>query len=136
MIEQKTWQQEFNDRRLASGGWYGCIVDDGWKDIVLKCDEQLAFMDPNYKINQVKEKFGGLRFYFETEKTGIEQEIMWAIASYAERQSYSTCELCGKYGQLRDERRYIRTLCDSCEDDVAAEYARRRKEFEEKRAEL
>ena len=110
------WQQELNNKRLASGGWYGCIVNDGWKDIVLKTDAQLAFMDPDYKINQVKEKFGTLRYYFETEKVGIELEIMYAIASYAERLSASTCERCGRYGELCGES-WVVTLCTKCDEE-------------------
>lgn len=128
-----TWQDEFNDARRASGGWYGCIVSDGWKDLVLKTDRMLAHMDPNYKINQVKEKFGGLRYYFETEKTGVEAEIMNAITNYAENRSYHICETCGKFGELREERAWIVTLCDTCNDERNKEMKRREKNLKKMR---
>jgi hypothetical protein len=134
--EEKRWQEEFNDRKLASGGWYGCIVNDGWKDIVLECDAMLSYMDPNYKIQQVKEKFGTLRYYFDTEiEYGtIERDIMDAIVRSAEIRSASICEKCGKWGELRTDRSYIQTLCNSCEAAAVEAYAKRKAEAEAERA--
>jgi len=120
-----TWQEEFNDKRLAEGGWYGCDVGDGWQKIIMEADEQLAFIDPDYKIHQVKEKFGTLRFYFGTDKVGIEQQIMLAITYSAERRSSSTCEDCGKYGRYRPQLGWVRTLCNDCYALVPAERKRK-----------
>jgi len=39
-------------------------VDEGWYGLVTDCDAELAAMDANYQLLQVKEKFGGLRYYF------------------------------------------------------------------------
>lgn len=122
-----TWQEELNAKRLASGGWYGCIAPDGWKDIVLQADAMMAFIDPDYKIQQVKEKFGTLRFYYESSKQGVELSILEAIATAAENDSATTCEECGKYGTLRDKRYYIQTLCDGCEAVVAEETEKRKR---------
>ena len=128
-----TWQEKLNEKCLAEGGWYGCIAPDGWKDIILKADAMLTYMDPNYKINQVKQKFGTLRYYFETEKTGIELDIMYAIATQAEVYSASVCETCGKFGELRTERRFVETLCTKCDAVRAEEYAKWREEQNAKR---
>lgn len=114
---QKEWQDEFNDLRRADG-WYGCVVRDGWKKIVLETDEALAYIDPDYKIHQVKEKFGTLRYYFGTTKEGIDVYIMNCIADFAERRSTHTCEVCGNYGELRTKRYYVETLCNSCEESL------------------
>ena len=114
MSEEMSWQEELNEKRLKTRGWYGCIAPDGWKDIVLECDEMLAFIDPDYEIQQIKEKFATLRYYFDTKKTGVEGKIMEAIVSYAEGRSASTCESCGKYGKYRDDTYYVVTLCDEC----------------------
>ena len=111
--EHLSWQERLNKKRLKTKGWYGCIAPDGWKDIVEKTDEMLARIDPDYEITQVKEKYGTLRYYFTT---GVEQEkreIMYALVGYAEFKSAHTCEVCGKWGELRDGG-YIRTLCDTC----------------------
>jgi hypothetical protein len=109
------WQEELNQRRLKTRGWYGCIAPDGWKDIVLEADAMLVHIDPDYEIHQIKEKFGTLRYYFGSNKKlgEIESDIMYAIVGYAEAKSSRTCERCGSYGEIRDGN-YIRTLCDKC----------------------
>ena len=58
---------------------------------------------------QVKEKFGGLRFYYE----GGDDYIRGAV-SMAEIMASQTCEECGKPGQLRTGG-WMRTLCDEHE---------------------
>lgn len=58
--------------------------------------------------SQIKEKFGGLRFYLTS---GTEE--MYKICSEAESKSYKTCEQCGNPGKVRDGG-WILTLCDSC----------------------
>jgi ribosomal protein L37AE/L43A len=110
---KKTWQQELNEKR-QSDGWYGCSVNDGWQNIVLEADAMLEYIDPDYKISQVKEKFGSLRYIFETDKYGLERKIMDAIAEYAERKSNNTCEDCGEYGIIRGDIGWMLTLCDKC----------------------
>ena len=55
---------------------------------------------------QVKEKFGGLRFYVD----GGDDWVYGAI-SMAESMSYRTCEVCGAPGVTRGEG-WIRTTCD------------------------
>lgn len=112
------WRKEFNDARLAEGGWYGCIVGDGWKKLVLETDAMLAYVDPDYKIQQVKEKFGTLRYYFGTmhEYGTIEHDIMDSIVRAAESRSAGICEYCGKWGEMRDDRYWLKTLCDECNE--------------------
>ena len=55
---------------------------------------------------QVKEKFGGLRFYVNgaTDKH-------WNFISFAESMSYRTCEECGAAGKTYTDG-WHRTLCD------------------------
>ena len=59
-------------------------------------------------VYQVKEKFGGLRFYIEAGSEEIHQRIL-----QAERRSYLTCEECGRPG-LPNREGWIRTLCEEC----------------------
>lgn len=116
--EEVRWQEELNAKRLKTKSWYGCIAPDGWKDIVLKADEMMAFIDPDYEIHQIKEKFGTLRYYFGTtfEYGTVQSNIMEAIERWAESRSANTCESCGKYGELRDYS-WIVTLCDKCDEE-------------------
>lgn len=60
-------------------------------------------------IAQIKEKFGGLRFYVD-DATPEQQ----ALINSAESLSYKTCESCGSPGKVRNNRDWIVTLCDEC----------------------
>lgn len=44
------------------GRWISCAR--GWYPILVDLDEQLRALFPNYELQQVKEKYGGLRFYW------------------------------------------------------------------------
>lgn len=85
---------------------------------------------PQVVARQVKEKFGGLRFYVSggDDETG-------AMISFAERMSYSICENCGVMNEevICTGRGWVTTLCLKCrkpeETDVHLEA---QKEFEEK----
>jgi len=59
---------------------------------------------------QVKEKFGGLRFYIYG---GTER--MWGAISMAEAMSFKICESCGVPGH-KQPGGWIRTLCDPCQE--------------------
>ena len=88
----------------------------GWYPILVELDKNLAILNPDYEIHQVKEKFGGLRYYtdfsYSKDKGAIE------LISEAERQTFVTCEACGSTEEARvvsNSRRYLRTLCKICE---------------------
>lgn len=59
---------------------------------------------------QVKEKYGGLRFYVDGAN-----EYVRGLISMAESMSYRTCEECGNPGKPNDKG-WIITLCDSCRE--------------------
>ena len=60
-------------------------------------------------IEQIKEKFGGLRFYY---RGGDEQ--IHGMVRMAELWAGNTCEKCGDKGKRRDGG-WVRTLCDKHE---------------------
>lgn len=68
---------------------------------------------PEFFAIQVKEKFGGLRFYL----SGTTKEMLDATQE-AQRCSYEICEKCGAAGCLR-EGNWLRVLCDSCTGKAA-----------------
>lgn len=69
-------------------------------------------MDYDYPCaSQVKEKYGGLRFY----TTGTTPEVEQAIDE-AEEECSKTCEDCGKVGELCINGGWYRTLCEECVD--------------------
>jgi hypothetical protein len=57
-------------------------------------------------IQQIKEKFGGLRFYVNRGGDDVSNYI-----SFAEQMSYKTCEICGHPGERRNTG-WVKTLCN------------------------
>ena len=45
------------------GRWISC--DRGWYPIIVEVDRQLEELIPGYQVNQIKEKFGTLSYYFD-----------------------------------------------------------------------
>lgn len=66
---------------------------------------------------QVKEKFGGLRFYYD----GGDDHIS-GMVRMAESWAYHTCEECGSPGTMRTGG-WIRTLCDTHEAQRQERYS-------------
>ena len=87
---------------------FGFEVGDGWYKIIEELSEKLEPF--GIVAAQVKEKFGGLRFYIQAGN----DEAFKAIQE-AEDKSYETCEVCGKPGKLRGET-WLQTLCDECDN--------------------
>ena len=56
-------------------------------------------------VSQIKEKFGGLRFYVDNGN-----ENVYAVANYAEALSYRICEVCGNTGKTY-RTGWHKTLC-------------------------
>ena len=77
MSGQKMTQINEIEQRLISRipkGWGRYIsCNEGWYDILDKLDIKLSYLDPDYSIAQVKEKFGTLRFYFDTKEDQLPQ---------------------------------------------------------------
>jgi hypothetical protein len=103
---------------------YGVECGPGWRRLY----EPLLKLCDLYgvEVMQVKEKFGGLRFYVNG--TSDLDDLIVA----AERQSLRTCEDCGENGQTYNSEKnvhepkattgrsrtsgWIRTLCASCRE--------------------
>lgn len=92
----------------------GAYVSKGWKTLIEKlCNvlEHHIVALPNEERKemycvQIKEKFGGLRFYMNRSDDFVEGAI-----ALAETMSYTLCEECGGIGQRRSGD-YIQVLCD------------------------
>jgi hypothetical protein len=82
---------------------------------------------PQVTLDQVKEKFGTLRFYY----TGGDEYIS-GLVSMAESMSGVTCEECAKPAKTHGPG-WIRTICGPCEEKREAERAKYAKQngFEE-----
>lgn len=95
----------FADRpAIKSSGFFS--VGLGWYGIIKRLIKDLIELGWDKQICQVKEKFGGLRFYINS---GSEE--IWQRIRLAEEASYITCEKCGELGTARGGG-WIATLCD------------------------
>lgn len=90
-------------------GWPKMIdCGQGWHGIIHDIDKELSSIDPDYTIQQIKEKFGGLRYYFNT-KTEHWRAMNDVVARY-EQAAWSTCEISGEPGVLMVKQGWHRTL--------------------------
>lgn len=90
-----------------------CSTGDGWFAIINNvCNQIQEYLDqnpsvPQFTAVQIKEKFGTLRFYG---KGG--DNYCYSLIDQAEQSSEKTCDVCGANGELRNDRAWLRTLCD------------------------
>lgn len=97
--------------RFVSGYPNTIDVGYGWGELVRQCHEKILTFDQSYKIYQIKEKFGGLRFYVKPTSTPLIYKIEELISPFM-RKSYLICESCGKNGNLRKSPTgWMKTLC-------------------------
>ena len=85
-------------------------VGEGWRPIVTKLVDDIIKIAPNTHITQIKEKFGGLRFYCD----GDGGDEIYKLIEKAEQQSLLTCERCGTVNNVTTEGDWILTLCGKC----------------------
>jgi hypothetical protein len=132
----KTYPKIFRQRGLPMTETcmcWGFDIGPGWYELLDKVCKKLQFIDHFLGVEtiatQVKEKFGGLRFYNNIDSSNFQSFILnkkqreeaittvWNIiddvTSRAEELSYTICEQCGDYGHPNEEG-WIATLCDKC----------------------
>lgn len=89
--------------------------EEGWNNLITELSVQLEqeiLQLPEeerdrYYATQIKEKFGGLRFYM-SKKT----QIMKDLVQKAEEKSITICEECGEAGSLQRDGCWWRTVCN------------------------
>ncbi|ETF03491.1 hypothetical protein W822_09385 [Advenella kashmirensis W13003] len=99
---------------------WGLQIGAGWTHLVtVLCARIDALLrqapSARFHLHQVKEKFGGLRFYYETH--GAPENIKQAIRKAVEQAilvSHECCERCGAMGAKRYSSGYLVTLCPRC----------------------
>ena len=109
----------FQDRNAPMGQTcmcWGFECGDGWEPLIRRLCEKLEPLE--VVAMQVKEKFGGLRFY----TTGDVNDKVWEMTQEAETESYKSCEMCGKLGKLLTIKGHPlgwrKTLCPSHADQL------------------
>ena len=92
---------------------------DGWTDLIYELGKDITELCELTNcevpmIQQIKTKFGTLRFYYNTlnsQYPEIVEKSIRALVSIAEIKSAEICEYCGKYGELRITGLWF-TACD------------------------
>jgi len=115
--------------KMFVGKYGGIACGSGWFYILDKlCANIQNHIDwtnksevvvPQVTIDQIKEKFGCLRFYY----SGGDEYIS-GMVTLAESMSGVTCEECGSIGERRSGG-WIRTLCDTHEAEAQAKMKER-----------
>jgi hypothetical protein len=91
---------------------YAFAVGDGWYKLIYELVHDIRINDLKKgdwitKATQVKEKFGGLRFYV----TGTSDKN-WALIRNAEQKSYAVCEETGSEVEVGTwNNGWVRTMC-------------------------
>lgn len=87
-------------------GWYQ-LIDQLCADICEHCKKTERTIP---EVIQVKEKFGGLRFYIDSADDQI-----YDLIQEAEEKSNSICELCGKPSVIRRTKsNWLYNRCNEC----------------------
>ena len=108
--------QNFLEQSCPSVFSDGCYVEcgDGWFLLLFNLCRSLEKLDLTVKAAQIKEKFGGLRFYASHDPEDPRGDEVADLILAAEQLSFVTCEDCGRSGERRTPRGYTRTLCEKC----------------------
>lgn len=90
---------------------YSHVKDNNRMHMALKLHNPYDREIPEYlefpKVAQIKEKFGGLRFYIDGER----DDYIRGLIDMAEVWAANTCEICGERGEHRDDAGSLATLC-------------------------
>jgi hypothetical protein len=110
--------------KMLGSRYGGFAVGKGWYPILEKlCDNIQHHIDwkekqsspiPQVVVEQIKEKFGGLRFYYQGG-----DDYVHGMVRMAEAFADTLCEECGSVGTRRSGG-WIRTLCDVHETERQA----------------
>ena len=125
-------QMEERFPKMFAEPYGGFALGEGWWPILESLCSQIqhhidwknkqSVIVPQVTVAQIKEKFGGLRFYYD----GGDDEIR-GMVRMAESWADKSCETCGSPG-TSGGKGWIKTLCPTHRAEADARYAERFKE--------
>jgi len=96
-------------------GWrkaFGKDMCEEIRQVLIKANYLYA-----YRVAQVKEKYGGLRWYDDGAPSSIYRELIDTICKY-EMLSYRTCICCGRPA-TKISKGWISPFCDKCAEKLS-----------------
>ena len=91
----------------------GAEIPDGWAPLVERLIVDLIDLGWDRDCQQIKEKFGGLRFYIGSGDAAVPEykhDLIAARIADAEEEALRTCMVCECPGKRHPPRTYV--LCD------------------------
>ncbi len=112
---------EYKDSKTGHGAghsvYFAC--GEGWFQLIWNMLEEIEqhYKQNNADINtliiiDIKEKYGGLRFYV----SNVIHDTHDIILKY-ESKSETICDICGEQGRLHEKNGWIRVLCSKCAEE-------------------
>lgn len=89
---------------------------DGWLPLLAELHDEVVEIDPNYRLYQVKQKFGRLCFYYAISNPELYARVQEVVRRY-EDMSLSICERTGKSGKLMVRHGFFQTLNESFKEE-------------------
>jgi len=104
---------------------WGIECGDGWYYLIDKLCSNLQWNTdrnkyPQVEATQVKEKYGGLRFYYTIVHKPNDKYyerhcgVIDGMVSIIESLSEETCELCGSTKEVTQTEGWVKTICKEC----------------------
>lgn len=97
-------------QRVKKGMGCNSRIGTGWFGLVEQLDSDIAKLAPDYTIDQIKEKFGSLRFYIGSIDENVFEEVYELIRA-AEKKSSEMCDVCGRPAKISTYNYLVATRC-------------------------
>lgn len=96
-------------------------IGPGWHDLIVDILDKARELDFKIKLDQVKEKFGGLRFYwsvpedFDYDEDDLDE--LRDVTQEKESESFEVCESCGTEEDVETKGDgWVKTYCETCRE--------------------
>lgn len=107
------YNYEFTELDSMPDGWrkaFGIQFMEELREELIKVNNLNTF-----RIIQIKEKFGGLRFYINGAPPNSK---IYDIINKYEDLSFEICEFCGASGKTEDYQGWLFTWCKNCKNKI------------------